>query len=443
MEPHDSNARRQVYDPRSKYIFDGFMPMYPGRAVMSWHHENGHALRLRDLSRHLRDNAGPARLGEADKSRPGGRLRLFENSAGLFVVQIRGGLSDCMVPGLSINQKNGKLSFEWRDLFARFFGEKKTAESILKDAPVGLQGPPRQIEPGADKIEVDKLNQPSLQIEQSSQIPASHISYGISRLKPSLRAAAQSDVEMYYRHQWELEAQNLRLQRLRTPIQTWSHTAGFHPRHPRMSISRCRAQHDADEEANLDDEGAINEARIYWELESNHVANTARMAEWDKRTLVHTKLYPLSWLLFSLLVRQACDSCREKDVTCETKAHGEIPCDFCATNSWQCEFALRSSNGILIPAGSNRALQDYQMQMMLLEQQNKKRLLARQTPQTPQNPPYAGPSSSLPSPSLSAPNSQQYYGMQLMLLERQCQRRFQAAQQERDTALSLQAQPQP
>ncbi len=62
-----------------------------------------------------------------------------------------------------------------------------------------------------------------------------------------------------------------------------------------MSISRCRVRRNADEEANVEDEGAINEARIDWELESNQVADAARRAEWDKRIEVHTK-YTLSWL---------------------------------------------------------------------------------------------------------------------------------------------------
>lgn len=63
----------------------------------------------------------------------------------------------------------------------------------------------------------------------------------------------------------------------------------------RKSISRCRVRRNADEEANVEDEGAINEARIDWELESNQVADAARRAEWDKRIEVHTK-YTLSWL---------------------------------------------------------------------------------------------------------------------------------------------------
>ena len=79
---------------------------------------------------------------------------------------------------------------------------------------------------------------------------------------------------MYYRHQWEQEGERSRLCRLRNPIQTWKDIAGCHDKHPRMSISRYRAQRNADEETNFDDEGAVNEARIGWELESNQVANT-------------------------------------------------------------------------------------------------------------------------------------------------------------------------
>ena len=104
---------------------------------MSERRVDGRAISWQARSRHLRDNIWRGRLGEADKSRPGGRLRLLEYSFGLFVVQIRGGLNDCVVSGLSIDQKNGELSLEWRDLFAQFFKEKKIAKDILTDAPVG------------------------------------------------------------------------------------------------------------------------------------------------------------------------------------------------------------------------------------------------------------------------------------------------------------------
>ena len=245
---------------------------------------------------------------------------------------------------------------------------------------------------------------------------------------------------MYYRHQWEQEGERSRLRRLRNPVQAWKDIVGCHKSHPRMSIDRCRVQRNADEEANLEDEGAINEARIDWELESNQVANTARRIEWDKSAQVHPKSYSLSWLSFSLHVQQACDLCRETDMKCERKARGQTPCDFCAAKSLQCEFVLANINRALSQAGRNHALQDYQMQLMLLEQQKKKRALMAQTPQ---NPCYAGLSSSFAGPPLSTPHPLDDYNMQLMLLEQQNKKRLLMAHQEQDTAPLPQAQPQP
>lgn len=60
-----------------------------------------------------------------------------------------------------------------------------------------------------------------------------------------------------------------------------------------MSINRCRARRNADKEANFDNEGALNEARIAWELESSQVADAARRAEWGIRARVITKVRSL------------------------------------------------------------------------------------------------------------------------------------------------------
>ncbi len=45
---------------------------------MSLHQEHDDVKWRRALFQHLRDNAGLGRMGEADKSKPEGRLRLFE-----------------------------------------------------------------------------------------------------------------------------------------------------------------------------------------------------------------------------------------------------------------------------------------------------------------------------------------------------------------------------
>ena len=98
---------------------------------------------------------------------------------------------------------------------------------------------------------------------------------------------------------------------------------------------------------------------------------------------------------------------------CKRKAQSQTPCDLCIANNQQCEFTLAFINGVPNPARRNHVPQDYQMQLMLLEQQNKKRLLMAQNPQNPYHP---GPSSSFAgSPSFSAPASQVMIGQQQVM----------------------------
>jgi hypothetical protein len=222
---------------------------------MSLHQEHGDVKWRRALFQHLRDNAGLGRMGEADKSKPGGRLRLFEHSFGLFVVQIRGGLNDCVVPSLSIDQQKGELSFEWRDLFARFFEEKKMAECVLKDAQVGLASPSRQIEHEADTIQAGEIKHLSLSSEQPNRTLYPVVSGNFSHIKPSLRAIAQSDIETRCRYRWEQEQERFRLRNLRNPVQTWKDIVGSCKSDTRMIISRCRVQRNADEEPMLKTKG--------------------------------------------------------------------------------------------------------------------------------------------------------------------------------------------
>ena len=84
----------------------------------------------------LNDNLGPGRLVEADKSIPGSRLRIFKNRTGIFVIQVRGVLSDCALPAFNLNRRKYQLSFGWKALFNRTFGERKLAAALLDSAPV-------------------------------------------------------------------------------------------------------------------------------------------------------------------------------------------------------------------------------------------------------------------------------------------------------------------
>ena len=75
-------------------------------------------------------------LGNADNSVPESEINLFESPAGMFVIQVRGVVSDCALPALSTDLWRHELSFEWKELFNRVFGERKMATAVLHGAPV-------------------------------------------------------------------------------------------------------------------------------------------------------------------------------------------------------------------------------------------------------------------------------------------------------------------
>lgn len=134
---------RKIYDFDFKLNFDKIQPRYPGRAVFSLSSINTYQKPEISAYKHkmfnrLRDEVGTGRVGEADKSVSGSRIRLFECPGGMFVVQVRGSVGDCALPALNIDHIKHELSFDWRDLFDRFFGERKLTTTVLHGAPVGL-----------------------------------------------------------------------------------------------------------------------------------------------------------------------------------------------------------------------------------------------------------------------------------------------------------------
>ena len=145
---YNSPNQTKVYDFDCKLTFQEIQPRYPGRAVFSLRSKTyNQGRRILQTSAHRRkafqkmmDEAGPGRLGEADKSVPGSRIRLFESPVGMFVVQVRGSVGDCALPALNIDPSKHELSFEWRDLFNRFFGERKVATAVSNGAPVSHPG---------------------------------------------------------------------------------------------------------------------------------------------------------------------------------------------------------------------------------------------------------------------------------------------------------------
>ena len=107
-------------------------PKYPDRAYFSNDSVPGH-----NILKGLQDQIGAGMLSQADKSIPGSRIRFFESPVGMFVVQVRGVVGDCALPGLSINASRNELSFEWKKLFNRIFGERKLVTVTLHGALVG------------------------------------------------------------------------------------------------------------------------------------------------------------------------------------------------------------------------------------------------------------------------------------------------------------------
>ena len=129
----------EIYDIYVKLFFDTIEPRYPGRAVFSSRLDtNNRERQWDDISKSLLARLGTGKLDNADKSVPGSRMRLYACPPGLFVVQVRGSVSDCAIPSLNLNVNPLRLeiSFEWRDLFHQFFAERKMVRAALDIAPV-------------------------------------------------------------------------------------------------------------------------------------------------------------------------------------------------------------------------------------------------------------------------------------------------------------------
>lgn len=350
-----------------KLKYEKLHSRHPGRAVFSLRSENNTRDRpspeilvcRRKTFKRLRDEAGTGRLDEADKSVAGSRIRLSESPIGMFVVQVRGSVGDCALPALNISNSRHELSFEWRDLFNRFFGERKVVTTVLHGAPV----------PSPSRYHV-----PAQQGSASSTTLT-------NRLSPSLHALAQLDCHTNHRHMQVSHEGNARIRRLSNPIQAWTDMMEGEFGQAKATIRRCQLRIQADQEIDLDDEGAINKVRLDWERESFQAAASKWTAEW----------YPLTL---------ACDTCRTLNRQCERGDGGIfIACNYCVETGSPCNYSLatlnRSRPRNLSPdydlqlmlleqqnqrgpfAAGNHALQDYQMQLMLHEHQKRKRLLCR------------------------------------------------------------------
>ena len=129
----------EIDDLYVKLFFDTIQSRYPGKAVFSSRLDTNNRERQWDeVSKPLLARVGAGMLGDADRSVPGSRMCLYTCPPGLFVVQVRGSLCDCAIPSLNLNVNPLRLevSFEWKDLFHQFFGERKMIRAVLDAAPV-------------------------------------------------------------------------------------------------------------------------------------------------------------------------------------------------------------------------------------------------------------------------------------------------------------------
>ncbi len=376
-----------------KFSFKHSKPEHPERAAFSFYPSP----QMRPppycatrILRNLRNEAILGAGGLAKQTRPASRLRTIESSTGLFIIQVRGGLNDSAVTKLHIDVKNGEVSFEWKELFKHFFREKSFIAAVPETRPVPFPFLFYYHRTDSTQISNSTADEKSLgSVEKRATVENRQTMIfpwaynGIAQLKPSLQALAKSDKDRWCQFRREDNEFGQRLQELRNPVQTWTDIGAGNPRDAKLSLQSCRSRRKADQEIDIDDEGAVNQARIDWEVEGKQVADVVRSETWNKTIMVcsNRRDSPVGRLTI-----QDCDCCREMDITCDSRSPN--PCNSCISHSTECEWSLAVFNGwnnSVPPAmwGSNtvgnHALQDYQMQLMLLEQQKKKRLLLAQS----------------------------------------------------------------
>ena len=272
---------------------------------------------------------GTGRLGRINTSGPKSRLRMYDNTRGIFLTQVRGGLRDCAMPSLTIEPKKHKISVDWKDLFTQFFGEKNMAkETLSQPSAKELMGlhPPFSIDP----------------------ISESHLA-GVT---PSLQALARSDMEILQRNIMEEQVDRNRYHRLLRPAQWWSlavgstNTGGT----SRNLVDHCRIRRKADQLVNLDEDGDVIETNVNSARDSAQSAATARNHEVQRKA-------------------KTCDQCRELNIVC-ARQNGAISCNSCVASNLQCheELATLHRN---ISSARPRA---YHIQLMLMRQVAMERL---------------------------------------------------------------------
>lgn len=120
-------AGQRNFEAGFKLHFDGFMPQYPARAVWSFRPGFGGVVNPRCAARilgNISEELGVARSVADRKSKLRSQLQTVERCSDIFIIQVRGGLSDCAVQDLHIDPKKHEISLDWRLLFREYFKEK-------------------------------------------------------------------------------------------------------------------------------------------------------------------------------------------------------------------------------------------------------------------------------------------------------------------------------
>ena len=258
----------------------------------------------------MREKGGLGGLGKADKYRPSDLSQIFSLvdeeiqepvpvfepvlTEGLFTIQIRGGMNDCAIPGLRINQDHQEVSLEWRDLFTRFFGEQKMMVDVLNNDPVSnhdLGCPIGYHWSAADLAKIGSTFQTwtpddDRLVRRHDQRHTAELNALPVDLDPRIRDIAHRDLQE--KHRRELEANRVwsLLERLDDPIGTWRESAGRFIGKDRTSIGRYKLKRNADLQSSLNDEGAVY---IEYDREGDRRARR-ESNEWGVLTSVRTEL---------------------------------------------------------------------------------------------------------------------------------------------------------
>ena len=190
------------------------------------------------------------------------------------------------------------------------------------------------------------------------------------KLEHNLRVLGLRDIHDFISCQRDSWYRFLRIADMANPIQAWRASLSPTGSNSSFSLRHCWDHRWASQEINLDNDGKVNTAAIAMEEERDR---SIAAAQADIIKVITTFI---SYNFAETDVLKACDMCRRHSIKCETQpGSSDILCKYCAGHSVQCTRFLTALNQDIKALLRNRTQQDYQLQLMLLEQQNKIRLL--------------------------------------------------------------------